>query len=112
MILILIIDVTIVASLSLCHSANVNHNHEKLLLGGPITLNDNTEIGLACLCIYSINETNITLCVMAFMMKKKKYKFAVDVCIDELTAVPFVSAVLFAKVRLLDGGSFSEASSR
>ncbi|XP_054270876.1 early estrogen-induced gene 1 protein isoform X1 [Macrosteles quadrilineatus] len=49
---------------------------------------------------------------MAFMMKKKKYKFAVDVCIDELTAVPFVSAVLFAKVRLLDGGSFSEASSR
>ncbi|XP_046669801.1 uncharacterized protein LOC124360323 isoform X2 [Homalodisca vitripennis] len=49
---------------------------------------------------------------MAFMMKKKKYKFSVDVCIDELTAVPFVSAVLFAKVRLLDGGSFSETSSR
>uniref|UniRef100_A0A1B6EIJ2 C2 NT-type domain-containing protein n=1 Tax=Cuerna arida TaxID=1464854 RepID=A0A1B6EIJ2_9HEMI len=49
---------------------------------------------------------------MAFMMKKKKYKFSVDVCIDELTAVPFVSAVLFAKVRLLDGGSFSEISSR
>lgn len=49
---------------------------------------------------------------MAFMMKKKRYKFSVDVCIDELTAVPFVSAVLFAKVRLLDGGSFSETSSR
>lgn len=49
---------------------------------------------------------------MAFMMKKKKYKFTVDLCLEELTAVPFVSAVLFAKVRLLDGGSFSDISSR
>lgn len=50
---------------------------------------------------------------MAFiMMKKKKYKFQVDVCVEEMTAVPFVNAVLFAKVRLLDGGGFSETSSR
>ncbi|XP_063216251.1 early estrogen-induced gene 1 protein isoform X1 [Bacillus rossius redtenbacheri] len=49
---------------------------------------------------------------MAFIMKKKKYKFQVELCVEELTAVPFVSAVLFAKVRLLDGGSFSETSSR
>lgn len=49
---------------------------------------------------------------MAFMMKKKKYKFQVSLLLEELTAVPFVSAVLFAKVRLLDGGNFSETSSR
>lgn len=45
------------------------------------------------------------------MMKKKKYKFTVEICIEELTAVPFVNAVLFAKVRLLDG-NFSDTSSR
>jgi len=49
---------------------------------------------------------------MAFMMKKKKYKFQVELFLEELTAVPFVSAVLFAKVRLLDGGNFSETSTR
>jgi len=49
---------------------------------------------------------------MAFMMKKKKYKFQVELCLEELAAVPFVSAVLFAKVRLLDGGNFSEISTR
>ncbi|XP_018300616.1 protein FAM102B isoform X2 [Mycetomoellerius zeteki] len=49
---------------------------------------------------------------MAFMMKKKKYKFSVEVDLEELTAVPFVSAVLFAKLRLLDGGSFVDHSTR
>lgn len=49
---------------------------------------------------------------MAFMMKKKKYKFSVEVHLEELTAVPFVSAVLFAKLRLLDGGSFVDHSTR
>ncbi|XP_057340103.1 EEIG family member 2 isoform X2 [Microplitis mediator] len=49
---------------------------------------------------------------MAFMMKKKKYKFSVDLVLEELTAVPFVSAVLFAKMRLLDGGSFVDHSTR
>ncbi|XP_058791820.1 early estrogen-induced gene 1 protein isoform X5 [Phymastichus coffea] len=49
---------------------------------------------------------------MAFMMKKKKYKFSVEVSLEELTAVPFVSAILFAKLRLLDGGSFVDNSTR
>lgn len=49
---------------------------------------------------------------MAFMMKKKKYKFSVEVELEELTAVPFVNAVLFAKLRLLDGGSFVDHSTR
>ncbi|XP_012534517.1 protein FAM102B isoform X2 [Monomorium pharaonis] len=49
---------------------------------------------------------------MAFMMKKKKYKFSVEVHLEELTAVPFVNAVLFAKLRLLDGGSFVDHSTR
>ncbi|GBP77430.1 Protein FAM102A [Eumeta japonica] len=49
---------------------------------------------------------------MAFMTKKKRYKFGVQCCLEELTAVPFVSAVLFAKVRLLDGGNFQDHSSR
>lgn len=49
---------------------------------------------------------------MAFMMKKKKYKFSVEVNLEELTAVPFVNAVLFAKLRLLDGGSFVDHSTR
>ncbi|XP_046972602.1 uncharacterized protein LOC124539288 isoform X2 [Vanessa cardui] len=49
---------------------------------------------------------------MAFMTKKKRYKFEVQCCLEELTEVPFVSAVLFAKVRLLDGGNFQDHSSR
>ncbi|KOC66016.1 Protein FAM102A [Habropoda laboriosa] len=49
---------------------------------------------------------------MAFMMKKKKYKFSVEVDLEELTAVAFVNAVLFAKLRLLDGGSFVDHSTR
>lgn len=49
---------------------------------------------------------------MAFMTKKKRYKFEVQCCLEELTEVPFVSAVLFAKVRLLDGGNFQDHSTR
>ncbi|CAH1155224.1 unnamed protein product [Phaedon cochleariae] len=48
----------------------------------------------------------------SFMTKKKKYKFHVEICLEELLEVPFVSAVLFAKMRLLDGGSFQDHSSR
>ncbi|XP_076258421.1 uncharacterized protein LOC143195290 [Rhynchophorus ferrugineus] len=48
----------------------------------------------------------------SFMSKKKKYKFQVEICLEEMLAVPFVSAVLFAKLRLLDGGSFQDHSSR
>ena len=46
------------------------------------------------------------------MTKKKKYKFQVDLVLEELTAVPFVSAVLFCKVHLLEGGRFEQLSSR
>ncbi|XP_046993497.1 protein FAM102A-like [Schistocerca americana] len=50
---------------------------------------------------------------MAFMLQRKKYyKFQVEICVEELTAVPFINAVLFAKVRLLNGGGFTETSSR
>lgn len=48
---------------------------------------------------------------MAFMMKKKKYKFEVDLNLEEMIEVPFLNAVLFAKIRLLDGG-FQETSNR
>ncbi|KAM6415321.1 EEIG family member 2 isoform 1-T1 [Rhynochetos jubatus] len=46
------------------------------------------------------------------MMKKKKFKFRVELELDELSSVPFVNGILFCKVRLLDGGSFSGESSR
>lgn len=49
---------------------------------------------------------------MAFIMKKKKYKFTVDLNLEELLEVPFVNGLLFAKVRLLDGGSFQDHSSK
>ncbi|XP_075278346.1 EEIG family member 2 isoform X6 [Opisthocomus hoazin] len=50
---------------------------------------------------------------MAFVLvKKKKFRFRVELELDELSSVPFVNGVLFCKVRLLDGGSFSGESSR
>ncbi|XP_065358210.1 bromodomain-containing protein DDB_G0280777 isoform X2 [Calliphora vicina] len=49
---------------------------------------------------------------MAFMMKKKKYRFNVEVKLQDLENVALVNEVLFAKIRLLDGGSFQEYSSR
>ncbi|CAN9504683.1 unnamed protein product [Ophioblennius macclurei] len=49
---------------------------------------------------------------MAFLMKKKKFKFQVHFTLEELTAVPFVNGVLFCKIRLIDGGDFAISSSR
>ncbi|KAG7476770.1 hypothetical protein MATL_G00086460 [Megalops atlanticus] len=49
---------------------------------------------------------------MAFLMKKKKFKFQTSFTLEELTAVPFVNGVLFCKIRLLDGGDFTTSSSR
>lgn len=46
------------------------------------------------------------------MKKKKFYKFSVDFHLEELVEVPFLNAVLFAKVRLLEGGTFQEISKR
>ncbi|KTG43817.1 hypothetical protein cypCar_00024344 [Cyprinus carpio] len=49
---------------------------------------------------------------MAFiMMKKKRFKFKVDLELEELSSVPYVNGVLFCKVRLTEGG-FSDESSR
>ncbi|KAI9578812.1 hypothetical protein GQX74_009386 [Glossina fuscipes] len=45
-------------------------------------------------------------------MKKKKYRFNVEVQLQDLDNVALVNEVLFAKIRLLDGGSFQEYSSR
>ncbi|XP_028664447.1 protein FAM102A-like [Erpetoichthys calabaricus] len=49
---------------------------------------------------------------MAFLSKKKKFKFQISFTLEELTAVPFVNGVLFCKMRLLDGGDFTILSSR
>ncbi|KAL6458692.1 hypothetical protein MHYP_G00321640 [Metynnis hypsauchen] len=49
---------------------------------------------------------------MAFLVKKKKFKFQTHFTLEELTAVPFVNGVLFCKIRLLDGGDFATSSSR
>ncbi|XP_048850387.1 protein FAM102A isoform X2 [Brienomyrus brachyistius] len=49
---------------------------------------------------------------MAFLMKKKRFKFHTHFTLEELSAVPFVNGVLFCKVRLLDGGDFTTESSR
>lgn len=46
------------------------------------------------------------------MLKKKRYKFQVELQLEELNAVTFPNAVLFAKIRLLDGGNFCEITSR
>ncbi|CAB3399521.1 unnamed protein product [Caenorhabditis bovis] len=48
---------------------------------------------------------------MAFM-KRKTVKFLVDIQICNLTDVPLVNAVIFAKLRLLEGGSFEDTTER
>uniref|UniRef100_A0A0B7A4V4 C2 NT-type domain-containing protein n=1 Tax=Arion vulgaris TaxID=1028688 RepID=A0A0B7A4V4_9EUPU len=50
--------------------------------------------------------------MMSFMSKKKKFKFQVHLGLEELASVPFVTGIIFAKVRLNDGGSFNDLSSR
>jgi len=42
------------------------------------------------------------------MMKKKRFKFDVVFEVDELLMVSFVSGALFAKIRLLNCGSFKD----
>ncbi|XP_059093078.1 early estrogen-induced gene 1 protein-like isoform X1 [Tigriopus californicus] len=49
---------------------------------------------------------------MAFMLKKKRYKFQVDLCLEELSEVTYSKAIMFAKVRQLEGGSFIGTSKR
>lgn len=43
---------------------------------------------------------------MAFISRKKRFKFDVSFDIEGLSMVPFVSGILFAKVRLMSGGTF------
>ncbi len=50
---------------------------------------------------------------MSFIvLKKKRYKFQVDLCLEELSEVSYSRGVMFAKIRQLDGGSFSDVSQR
>ncbi len=49
---------------------------------------------------------------MAFMLKKKRYRFNVDLCLEELSEVSYARGVLFAKVRQMEGGSFTDVSKR
>ena len=42
------------------------------------------------------------------VMKKKRFQFDVKFEVDELLMVPFVSGALFAKIRLLNCGSFKD----
>ncbi|KAL8606416.1 hypothetical protein ACOMHN_060321 [Nucella lapillus] len=50
--------------------------------------------------------------MMSFMSKKKKYKFKVHLELEQLDSVPFVTGILFCKVRLHDGGSYVDFSPR
>jgi len=45
-------------------------------------------------------------------MKKKKFIFGVDLEVQELTSITFVTGVVFCKVRQINGGSFSALTSR
>lgn len=46
------------------------------------------------------------------MVKKKKYKFKVDLVLQEISAVSFANGILFAKIRLTEGGTFTEMSQK
>ncbi len=48
---------------------------------------------------------------MSFL-KRRRFKFGVDLQVVQLTDVPLVNAVLFAKVRLLQGGTFESTTER
>lgn len=49
---------------------------------------------------------------MSFMLKKKRYKFEVDLCLVELSEVSHSKGTFFAKIRQMDGGSFTDFSRR
>jgi len=51
--------------------------------------------------------------VMAnFLLKRRRYRFQTDLCLDELTEVSYARGVFFAKVRQLEGGHFEDVSRR
>ncbi|KAH7693700.1 Synthetic lethal with mec protein 3, partial [Aphelenchoides avenae] len=43
-------------------------------------------------------------------LRKKRVKFGVSLIVDRLTDVPLLNAVIFAKVHLVDGGSFTDST--
>ena len=45
-------------------------------------------------------------------LKKKRYRFNVDLCLEELSEVSYAKGVLFAKIRQIDGGSYTDLSKR
>nr|XP_039269401.1 protein FAM102B-like isoform X1 [Styela clava] len=45
-------------------------------------------------------------------MTKKRYKFQVTLHLEELCSVPFVTGTIYCKVRLRDGGSFTDNTKR
>ncbi len=47
-----------------------------------------------------------------FALKKKRYRFNVDLCLEELSEVSYAKGVLFAKIRQVNGGSFTDVSKR
>ena len=50
---------------------------------------------------------------MSFMPKKKRYlKFLVNLEVEELSSVPSINGLLFAKVRLIEGGTFTVTTNR
>ena len=49
---------------------------------------------------------------MPLMTKKNRFKFNVNLTVEELSSVPFVTGALFVKVRLVNGGSFKSNTSR
>ena len=50
---------------------------------------------------------------MSFIvLKKKRYKFQVELCLEELSEVSYSRGIMFAKVRQLDGGAFTDVSKR
>jgi hypothetical protein len=49
---------------------------------------------------------------MPLWSKNKIFKFQAELTLEELTSVPFINAVLFAKIKLQNGGNFREVSSR
>lgn len=46
------------------------------------------------------------------MSKKKRFRFQVTLELEELSSVPLVSGILFTKIRLLEGGTFTDFSPR
>uniref|UniRef100_V9L206 C2 NT-type domain-containing protein n=1 Tax=Callorhinchus milii TaxID=7868 RepID=V9L206_CALMI len=48
---------------------------------------------------------------MEFLVRRKRFRFAVGLTMEKLSAVPFVTGILFCKIRVR-GSSFSEVTSR